>query len=409
MAFSRGPKIITDGLVVNLDVGNLKSFKGIPTTNLLNSTGYSLGTNNTTLFKTNYGSETVSIPKIQGTRTAHYCNIYNDYNGGSGQCCLQVFSFGDITVLPNTLYTYQIIYRTTTGYNHQNYMYHYEYNSGTYITEYGLLDNSRIEDLGDGWKHAWGTFTSNASTNRFMTYFYHYEYGIQDKIQLAGVSLTQGSTIHDPSTLLPISTTRGSSSCSIDTSIKTNDGNLLNGITSLKNSNTYLVFDGVNDNITIGNASNFLYNGVASVNIWLTTNVVGVYKKIFFTGDAGTSTIRGIYFSIGGSPYNTYFGITTGSGQNSANYNVDLPINTVVNLCGTFDGVNIKLYVNGNLVATQALSGSIGTQGIGRISGYDNNNETWDGKMGLFQIYDKALTAVEVKQNYNATKSRYGL
>lgn len=181
------------------------------------------------------------------------------------------------------------------------------------------------------------------------------------------------------------------------------------GLPIYGNASNYFLFDGTNDYMNIGNASTFLYNGVTSVNIWLTTNSLGSYKKIFFTGDAGTSNIRGIYFSIGGSPYNTYFGVKTNIGMDLANYSVDLPLNTFVNLCGTYDGLNIKLYLNGNLVATQSLSGLIGNEGIGRISGYDNNNEIWDGKMALFQIYDRALSAEEVKQNYNTTKSRFGL
>jgi hypothetical protein len=33
----------------------------------------------------------------------------------------------------------------------------------------------------------------------------------------------------------------------------------------------------------------------------------------------------------------------------------------------------------------------------------------YNGLMGPIQIYNKSLTAQEVLQNYNATKSRYGL
>jgi hypothetical protein len=408
MAFSRGPKIITDGLVANLDIGNVKSFKGIPSKNILANISYNLGTNDTSAFKTNYGSEIVNIPKIQGSRIAHYCNIYND---SSTSCCPAPFFFGDIPVLGNTIYTYQIIYRTTTGYNHPNYMYHYEYNLGAYLTEYGLHSTSRMEDLGDGWVHAWGTFTSNASATRFVTYLFHYEYSTQNKIQVAGISLTQGSTVHNPNNLLPISVTRTSSDSLIDTSVKSNKITLLNGAASNRiigsEAKESLVFDGINDNINLGNASKYLYNGVVSVNAWVTTNSLNEYRKILFTGDAGTSTIRGLYFSIGPSPFNIYFGVTTNNGQTAASHNVNLTMSRWTNLCGTYDGLNIRLYIDGVLVATQALTGDINTQGIARVSGYDNNNETWNGSIGGFQIYDRVLSSNEVLQNYNAIKSRY--
>lgn len=411
MAFSRGPKIITEGLVLNLDAGNVKSFKGVPTSNLLNDTSYALGTNNSPAFSTNYGSEIVYIPKLQGSRVANYCNIFND---GSTSCCPSPFYFGNIAVLGNTIYTYQIIYRTTTGYNHPNYMYHYEYNGGAYLTEYGLHDTNRVEDLGDGWVHAWGTFTSNPSATRFTTHLFHYEYNTQNKIQVAGISLTQGSTIHNPNNLLPIHETRGNNESLFDNSLNKNSVTVLNGVGSNRvigmEANEGISFDGIDDNINLGDASKFLYNGVTTINVWVKSSVLGSYRKILFTGDAGTNNIRGLYFSLGPAPYYVYFGVTTDNGQNSANaYPVNIELNKWVNICGTFDGLNIKLYINGELVGTQPLTGSIDNRGIGRISGYDNNAESWSGLIGNFQAYDRALSVNEVKQNYNALKGRYGV
>ena len=43
------------------------------------------------------------------------------------------------------------------------------------------------------------------------------------------------------------------------------------------------------------------------------------------------------------------------------------------------------------------------------IGGNVHNNEYFDGNIALTQIYNRALSAAEVRQNYNATKGRYGL
>ena len=67
------------------------------------------------------------------------------------------------------------------------------------------------------------------------------------------------------------------------------------------------------------------------------------------------------------------------------------------------------MYLNGVLVATQAHTGTIGNTGIARISGYDNGNEIWDGNIASFSIYNRALTAQEISQNYQQTKTRFGL
>ena len=77
---------------------------------------------------------------------------------------------------------------------------------------------------------------------------------------------------------------------------------------------------------------------------------------------------------------------------------------------------NNKIYINSVL---QTLTTLIGTEdatkrnfnnGVGRISGYNfNGSYKMLMNLGLFNIYNRALAAQEIKQNYNATKKRYGL
>jgi hypothetical protein len=184
------------------------------------------------------------------------------------------------------------------------------------------------------------------------------------------------------------------------------NGTLTNGPTFNGANLGTFVFDGTNDNVQLGNASTFLPTSAITINSWAKTNVVQVYKKIFVTVTAGTQTITGVYFSIGPSPYNYYFGI---NGVQQATSTTDLSTTQYNNLCGTYDGANIRLYLNGTLLATQAHTGTIINTGIGRISGYDNGGEIWDGNISTFSIYNRALTATEVLNNYKATKSRFGL
>jgi hypothetical protein len=170
-----------------------------------------------------------------------------------------------------------------------------------------------------------------------------------------------------------------------------------------------ILFDGTNDNIQLGSASTFLPTSTITINSWAKTNVTGVYKKLFVTVTAGVSTITGIYFSLGPSPDNIYIGIITSSGSQYATSTTNPSTSLFSNFCGTYDGANIKLYLNGALIATKAQTGTIVNTGIGRISGYDNNTEVWDGNIATFSIYNRALSAAEVSQNYEATKTRFGL
>ena len=193
-----------------------------------------------------------------------------------------------------------------------------------------------------------------------------------------------------------------------DLSGNNNTGTLTNGPTFSNANGGVIVFDGTDDYVLLGNASAFLPTSAITINCWAKTNVVQVYKKIFVTVTAGTQSVTGVYFSLGPTT-SIYLGIITNNGSQFVGANTDPSTSAFSNFCGTYDGANIRLYLNGTLLATQAQTGTIVNTGIGRISGYDNGSEIWDGKIASFSIYNRALSATEVLQNYNVTKTRFGL
>jgi hypothetical protein len=77
----------------------------------------------------------------------------------------------------------------------------------------------------------------------------------------------------------------------------------------------------------------------------------------------------------------------------------------------TGDSSGLKVYVNGVLVASNSIryappapqTGEL-TVGIDRING-----ERFDGKIAVCRVYNRALSAPEVAQNYNVTRARFGL
>ena len=82
-------------------------------------------------------------------------------------------------------------------------------------------------------------------------------------------------------------------------------------------------------------------------------------------------------------------------------------------IMATYDATNWYLYANGVEIATASsgISGPITSSQsvwIGR-SYYLGGNYQFTGDFGQAFIYDRALTAGEVLQNYNATRGRFGL
>jgi hypothetical protein len=103
-----------------------------------------------------------------------------------------------------------------------------------------------------------------------------------------------------------------------------------------------------------------------------------------------------------------------GSGVGRVSSGLVPTLNTWYNLCITADGVNTKFYVNGVLQNTASQgSGVITSTPVLSLGSYVNGSGTpgtyfHNGYIASCFIYNRALTAAEVLQNYNATKSRFG-
>ena len=113
------------------------------------------------------------------------------------------------------------------------------------------------------------------------------------------------------------------------------------------------------------------------------------------------------------------YGLWIGFG--SSNYLVavseTLANDITYHLLGTYKASSgeVKIYLDGVLKKTEtiATTGNVSLYG-GKITlGQDyhgsSNNYSLNGNIFLSRVYNKVLTASEVLQNYNATKSRFGL
>ena len=79
-----------------------------------------------------------------------------------------------------------------------------------------------------------------------------------------------------------------------------------------------------------------------------------------------------------------------------------LSLNTWTHLAATYDGATLRLYVNGTVVATQALSGNILTSGGPlRIGGNSIWGEYFVGTIDEVRIYNRALSQPEIESDMN--------
>src|SRR6056300_149178 len=73
----------------------------------------------------------------------------------------------------------------------------------------------------------------------------------------------------------------------------------------------------------------------------------------------------------------------------------------------THSGTSAIMYKNGVQSATATMGNLEWTNANNLLIGYRANSEYWKGDIPTMKIYNRALTAAEVRQNYNATKSRF--
>jgi hypothetical protein len=210
----------------------------------------------------------------------------------------------------------------------------------------------------------------------------------------------------------------GSGTVWSDLSGNGNNGMLVNGVGYNSNNGGSLVFDGSNG---YGSASGYssLNNPYATHEVFIKLNNPFNSVLNFILARAsnsiGTFTLR--------KNSNNLLDFVMRVSDNNLAYTTTFnqPINTNwMHLVATYDGVILSLYFNGLLDNTSSLAsgplntGTLYIPGNGYGITIAVNNNLFGGtflncNIGVVRIYNRALSANEVLQNYKALKGRYGL
>jgi hypothetical protein len=195
-----------------------------------------------------------------------------------------------------------------------------------------------------------------------------------------------------------------------DLSGKANNGTLTNGPVFDGGNGGTIDLDGSNDYIQLQSDGTGTFNNqIFSLGMWFKVDSLGSYNVLFsydFTSHSGayyathlrleTSGVIRFHWNNNGSN-TSMFTSTSVTG-----------VDTWYNIYVTFKSGKQQMFLNGTLIHSTTLSSTITFYNqevwIGRSnfsSGYTN------GKITLFNYYNRELTAAEVLQNYNATKKRF--
>jgi hypothetical protein len=180
-----------------------------------------------------------------------------------------------------------------------------------------------------------------------------------------------------------------------DISGNNNNGTLVNGPTfSGIGKQAAIVFDGVDDYVSIPDI-NFT---AATIDIWVYINVYGAAGTVFVYQSSNGFEVWSDLTGFIRYNKNPSVGLTSGSGFTRNSWN---------NIVATSDGTVNRLYLNN--INIGSTNGGIfdNTNGDIRISGY--NSYMVNGRCPMLKLYNRALSADEVSQNFNALRGRYGI
>jgi len=184
-----------------------------------------------------------------------------------------------------------------------------------------------------------------------------------------------------------------------------NNATLINGPTYSHADGGSIVFAGDNDYATLRTT---LTNTIYSVDMWYKMGTNDASYGYFIS-----SGNNGLAINEGATASGQTFGTIYYYNSSTSNILTTIPSTTlwnhIVAVISTSTN-NIKIYGNGNTtpLSNTTVTGLATTvSNIGRyVTGGTNYLK---GNLGSLKIYNRALDPSEISQNYNATKTRFGL
>lgn len=184
-------------------------------------------------------------------------------------------------------------------------------------------------------------------------------------------------------------------------------GTLVNSPTYTNTNGGYFTFNGSNNSVTFSDTGLPSGNATRSVSMWFRVAAIGNVYYAFINFGTINGTGRNYAFQWANSylRFNTDNNITMVYQTAGA-----ISINTWYNMVMTWDGTTHRGYLDGvdafgtNTTALNTLlNGTMYFSNDGGGVGSGNLN----GGIAHVMIYNRALSAAEVLQNFNALKSRY--
>jgi len=197
-----------------------------------------------------------------------------------------------------------------------------------------------------------------------------------------------------------------------DLSGNNNNGTLTNGPTfSGIGKQASIVFDGTNDYVVVPESSSVdITTNTITFGGWCYPTISNLYQHIVVNTGGGELNIQYCMWLSQFGTSQIYRNLNGVVSQNNVSISTPWQVNAWNYIILVYNGSTIKIYLNGAQVSNENASGNIAqTNSNVYIGGESSQNYFFNGRISDIQIYNRALSAAEVQQNFNALRGRYGI
>ena len=417
MSLSHSPQIVRNGLILCLDAANKRSFN--PSENLLTYTN-SIGisgqkyTNNaaviTTLNAATAPDGTLTATKIDnnGNSTANY-----------------VYSQLDAPLSTSTVYTYSIFVRPVSSnltyvtldendFGGKRYQMYFNIGNETVTTQTigsasdGSILSSGVVKYPNNWYRIYITFKTGSTTvSNLVDMISRYSASNVGYNYFWGRQLEKGPVMTDYTPVLTTGIISRPTTWT-DLSGNSNNGTLVNTPTYSSSNNGYFALNGSTGYVNVLSSSSITFASGASYSLSTWFYIASLPSK--WTGIVTKSRSTSSWYGLWIDPTNRYDWASAGNGG-QINLFGSAATTGWHNLCGVYNtsSNSALLYVDGILDVSTPISSYNAVGSSDLFIGKGTESEYLNGQVSSVSIYNRALSALEVRQNYSALKGRYSL
>lgn len=396
MGLAHSPSIVTGGLALCLDAGNIKGYDKYENLRTNSNTGGFFPVVGSYTFN---GTST-DILAPDGSNTT-----YKVVASGTQQSTIDI-GYQQITLTAGETYTVSLYYYATGSTTNSRNFGIQVFGNGSAFTTFTLPQNT--------WVRQSLTFTASSTSNTGQIRVISNDYANFNSesgatVYLWGAQVERGSSANDYYATTSSAKLRGTNL--IDVSGNTNTAVLTNGPTYSSENGGSLVFDGVDDYALISNRSMSTSLYPFSYSVWYRASRINTDEYFLSILDNSASNIFWCLHNASGQL--NIFRRNTTSIVTPVNYTITTNqwFHTHVNY---FDETSAQVYVNGvQTFASTTLTSVPGTTSANDIlvglvrtlvpSGYTR------GRINNVLLYNRILSTSEVQQNFNAHRGRYGV